>query len=282
MLLASTIIANLFVNISQVFGLSNPQDYTDSFGIVRGNLFVGTNMSFIILGIGIVSAFLLHINYSIKTYVIIFIITIITLGTILSFSRASGILVMLLVAFVLYFDLSRKRGVKKNLYFFSIVLFFGIVIIKTIDFMPYIMITKYNNVESFAGVDNVSRLNSWSKGIHLFNNINNYLGHGLGTSNPRTSELYNLRYLGHYESGILLTFSESGILGLLILAIPLFYILKKVKQKRINFIFLVWAILLYVNLFVSPSIIGYKTPLILTSLIGLSFMDDKNKQLKNI
>ena len=259
-----------FSNFFMIPGLEMIDRYELS-GMRRGNFLVGTNMAFISLSIGLVSAYLLLVKLREKRIVLVLNLMIgIVVGMYMTFSRASSILGGIFCLFIIFkiIVFEKIRVSKFRLVFILLIVCFCFSP-KIISVTPDRMYEKYYSMLYSYGAGNQSRINSWERGFSLFKNPDRWWGYGLGTSNPRMQSLFGSPYMGHYESGIFLTFSEAGISGILALFLPFAIVFYYTLRKKTDYIFIVWALLLILNLFVSPSITGYNTPMIIYSFLGL-------------
>ncbi|MDD2336053.1 MAG: hypothetical protein PHD01_05720 [Geobacteraceae bacterium] len=262
-----------FSNILVIPGLEEVTKVELS-GLQRGNFLVGTNMAFISLSIGVISGYLLLTKiHARKQSIIIFLIFAVTVGMYLTFSRASSILGGALCLLVLYkIILVEKIRMNKINLLILLFLLISFTLPTISNVTPDSMLYKYSEIFDSSGVGNEGRIIGWTKGISLFNDFDAWLGYGLGTSNPRMNSLFGLRYMGHYESGIFLTFSEAGFFGLFVLILPFIIVVYNSLHKKNDSIFIYWALLLLTNLFISPSITGYRTPMIIYAFLGLSLI----------
>lgn len=237
-------------------------------GEVRASfLFESSTYVYPFLSIGILSAIMMVIIFR-KTELIWlanFSILLIWLGCFFSFSRTPLILGTALAFYALIEISWNKTGI-------SIVIGLIIVGLLALDIQSWLYsqlspfrIQKLGSIlsefSSSSASSNSARLSYWQEGLQLLTSVDAWGGYGLSTSNIRMGQLYKLNLRSHYESSLLITFSEGGIIGMLARLIPLTITLKSSNRTLFKRIFIVWSLLFIVNLAVSPAIIAYSVHL---------------------
>ena len=247
----------------------------------RGSFFIGGSTSvYPILSLGILSSVILfNLEGEKRKYLWggILNLSLAWLGCFFSLSRAPLLLVTAIICYLIlkFFLLSRKSKSQRKL-FIAIFCFLVLLITPILQAKLYDKInTKAVNIIS-SGLSsgelaNYKRYYAWYQGILLFTDPDSYIGYGLGTSNVavRNNKLlrYN-QYNYHYESSILSSFSEGGIIGLIVIMLPFMIIIACSRKNPHRDIYIVWAFLLVTNLFAAP-IYGYPTQL--AYFMGMSF-----------
>ena len=247
----------------------------------RGSFFIGGSTSvYPILSLGILSSVVLfHFQGEKRKYIwgAIINLSLVWLGCFFSLSRAPLLLATAIICYLIlrFFLLSRKSTSQRKI-FIAIFCFLVLLITPILQTKLYEKInTKAFNIISSglsAGeLANYKRYYAWYQGILLFTDPESYIGYGLGTSNVAVRKNKLLRYNQynyHYESSILSSFSEGGIVGLIVILLP-FIIIIICSQKTPNRdILIVWGFLLVINLCAAP-IYGYPTQL--AYFMGMSF-----------
>ena len=119
-------------------------------------------------------------------------------------------------------------------------------------------VEAFNSGISAEEGGNFRRFQAWGNGLALFTDSDAWLGKGLGTSRVGLEDYLGNQAEHHYESSLLSSFSEASIFGMTVETLPLLVVIYIVIVKKVNSVFLVWAMLFAVNIFAAP-ITAYST-----------------------
>jgi hypothetical protein len=235
----------------------------------RGSfLMESSTIVFPVLSISFLAITVLDTSSKKKKYQI-FITSLITaiivwIGCFFSLSRTPLLLVSAMIFY--FFARSAYLGTTKKflrqITFISLIV--GLLIVST-QIQSYLYqqidqsaVNAFNSGISTEDIANKKRFQAWGRGLQLFTDSEARFGYGIGTSRLGLEEYLGSKARYHYESSLLSSFSEAGILGILIEILPLLVVIYVVFKHRANKIFLVWAFLFIINLFVAP-ITAYST-----------------------
>ncbi len=247
----------------------------------RGAFLIGGSTSvYPILSLGILSsAILFNLEGERRKYLwgIGLNFSLVWLGCFFSLSRAPLLLATAMIGYLIarFFFLSNKSTSQRKL-------FIGILCVIVLVATPVLQSKLYEKINNKAvnilssglsaeELANYKRYYAWYQGILLFTDSESYIGYGLGTSTVavRNNQLlrYN-QYNDHYESAIISAFSEGGIVGLIVILMPLMIIVFCSKKTPNRDVYIIWVFLLVINLCAAP-IYGY--PSQLAYFMGMSF-----------
>ena len=247
----------------------------------RGSFFIGGSTSvYPILSLGILSSMILfNLEGEKRKYLwgIFLNLSLVWLGCFFSLSRAPLLLATAIICYLIlrFFFLSRKSNNQRKL---LIALLCLVLLIVT----PLLQSKLYEKINAKAfniissglsagELANYQRYYAWYQGLLLFADPESYLGYGLGTSTVAVRKNNLLRYNQynyHYESSILSSFSEGGIIGLLVILLPFIVIIFYSRKTPLRDVYIIWAFLLVINLCAAP-IYGYPTQL--AYFMGMGF-----------
>ncbi len=191
--------------------------------------------------------------------------TVIWLACFFSLSRTPLFLISAMI-FCFFAKIAGIGTTKKLLRQIGFVTFIVTLLIASTQVQSYL----YNQIDSSAvdafnsgisseDIANKKRFQAWGRGLELFTEESEaWLGNGLGTSRVGLEKYLGSKAEYHYESSLLSSLSEAGIIGIFIEILPLLVVIYVVIYKRANNIFIVWALLFLVNLFAAP-ITAYST-----------------------
>ncbi|GAB4240141.1 MAG: hypothetical protein Kow0049_27900 [Stanieria sp.] len=231
----------------------------------RGSFFLGGSTSvYPFLSLGILCSLVLYkIEGEKRKYLWSSLpnLVMVCLGCFFSLSRAP---LLLAITFSFYsilkiFVFSQRKIIERRILFTLLGLTI-LIITPIIQSQIYQQINEkaVNIVESGISAQdrsNYKRYLAWHKGLLLFTDTDAWIGYGLGTSNlaVKNNKLLNYsQYRYHYESSIFSTFSEGGILGIIVIFMPFIIIVWISRHNPDRDIYICWAILLLTNLFVAP------------------------------
>ncbi|ELS03110.1 hypothetical protein Xen7305DRAFT_00028300 [Xenococcus sp. PCC 7305] len=247
----------------------------------RGSFFIGGSTSvYPILSLGILSSVILfNLEGEKRKYLwgMILNLSLVWLGCFFSLSRAPVLLASAMIGYLVlrFFLLSRKSKSQRKM-------LIGIFCVIAIITAPILQAKLYEKINTKAlnilssglsteELANYKRYYAWYQGILLFTDSESYIGYGLGTSNVAVKKNKLLRYDQynyHYESAIFSTFSEGGIVGLIVILLPFFIIIFYSQKTPNRDVYIIWVFLLVINLCAAP-IYGY--PSQLAYFVGMSF-----------
>ena len=247
----------------------------------RGAFLIGGSTSvYPILSLGILSsAILFNLEGEKRKYLwgTILNLSLVWLGCFFSLSRAPLLLATLMIGYLIlrFFLLSRKSKSQRKL-------LIGILCVIFLIVTPMLQAKLFEKINSKAvnilssglsagELANYKRYYAWYQGILLFTDSESYIGYGLGTSNVAVRNNQLLRYdqyNDHYESAILSAFSEGGIVGLIVILMPLIIIIFCSHKTPNRDVYIIWVFVLVINLCAAP-IYGY--PSQLAYFMGMSF-----------
>lgn len=242
----------------------------DTSGETRGSfLFGSSTYVYPFLSIGILSTIILVKIFNQSKFHSVLVgycsISIIWLGCFFSFSRAPLVLATVMAVYAI-FEMFQTSKSRINVFIgIGLLISTGLLVFDAPAWL-YSQLSSYrierlSLLFSNREAGNSGRFNSWQNGLNLLNSVDAWGGYGLSTSNVRMSQLYNFSLRSHYESSILLTFSEGGIFGIIARFIPMMLMLKASSKTLFKNTFLVWSLLLTANLAISPAIIDYSVQL---------------------
>ena len=247
----------------------------------RGSFLIGGSTSvYPILSLGILSSVILfNLEGEKRKYLwgAILNLSLVWVGCFFSLSRAPVLLATAMIFYLIlrFFLLSRKSKTQRKV-------FIGMLCVIILVSTPILQAKLYEKINNKAvnilssglsaeELANYKRYYAWYQGILLFTDSESYIGYGLGTSNVAVKNNKLLRYDQynyHYESAIFSTFSEGGIVGLIVILLPFFIIIFYSHKTPYRDVYIVWCFLLVTNLCAAP-IYGY--PSQLAYFMGMSF-----------
>lgn len=243
----------------------------DATGSRRGAFFFGSATSvFPFLATGTLSCILLKRKFDTRKGELLILgsIFVIWLGCFFSFSRAPivlGTIFSFYAFFEVYFIADKKRLFKlSNQKIVSSIILVIIICFLSVNYAEKLaesageyQIQRLSETLSVNDRGNSHRFVVWSEGLQQFEKPEAWLGKGLGESNLRMKKQYGYQGQPQYESSLLFTFAEGGILGLLARLVPMLVVFLATRSTKLALTSYMWILMIFCNLFASPLINGH-------------------------
>jgi hypothetical protein len=274
-LLAFGVIFDSWIGIENIFNsdIANRVTRVGVQGIKRGDFTIGSTNVFIALSVGVVAVYFLVRKFNYSFIKAVFSLSFITTGMYASGSRASFLLGIVLTFFVILGLLKMKRNFLINGLFVAVmcgaaVLFTSIGVLE----FETEKLERYDNLFEEENEGNLDRYVSWARGLNMIFSPINIPGNGIGTTSPKTNELFGTPFTeGHFESSFFARYYEGGVIGIVIFLFPLVLSFRICEKKNTTIIF-ACMLLLFVNFSISPTAVGYQSNLVIFIVLGLSLM----------
>jgi O-antigen ligase len=248
-----------------------------AFGYIKraSFLFGAPNAIFPFISFTLLASAILYVKKLKKSDVIYFIsLLILTLPAFFyTGSRSQFMLILVLfsgIIIILTMDFLRTKSfLLLILIFISVAVFFTAKYIES-DYQSLVLLEKYQNPFDENADGNYHRFQRWNEGTDLFKNFDfhSLVGVGIGKSLGMVND--GDESITHYESSLFQAFSEGGYLGLILRYFPMFYGLVKLvkykanrpKEKQIKKLFILWLCVYFASLFAAPIAAAYYTQMI--------------------
>ena len=225
-----------------IFGLSKITSSPDRMALFGGGPIVFARW------IGI---FAILTTYFIQNRIIKFLLILLSFLLIIK-TGSKGPFLFLLVSFL--FNFFSTLSLKKYLFFFSMI---AIVAIQSTDFLIQILGPRLFSIftgDAMGATSSLGRLDRWRLAIEVF--LQNPFGVGFGNYVPISKTIEsNDFFMSEYPHNLFLELiSELGILGLLLVCIIIFKLIKNIKEKNLPLFQKQLLVFIFLNTMVSGDV----------------------------
>lgn len=255
------------INLNNLLGLSS-LTRLDEDSLMRASFLLSSPTAIFIL---IASGLLVALSRSYRPVIVFTYFTVSFLAAWLTYSRFPLLLLFILTVFLAfrYFFYSTKKSV---VYFIVAFLLSSVVYLSKGEAIFEGVSDSYGKLFSTLSVSdkgNEERINSYRKFFYgPIAGPERVLGRGAGSSSINLARLFDMDYLGHYESSLLAMLSEIGVV---IPAISMVFVvavlLRALELSSAGFFIL---FLMFFNILLTPLYNGYMVPYLFSVSIFIS------------